>query len=118
MLIRTSGNCLNWDVVAYLPQVCTDCGEEELRRILDGENEDLDDCTCEGHTLCYFPAETLDEERKILEGLLEGKKIDELVPWYILHDTNGNFAAVVGEDIPKDVLVPEAWEPNNDEGTG
>jgi len=25
---------------------------------------------------------------------------------------------VVGEDIPKDVLVPEAWEPNNDEGTG
>ena len=39
-LIRTNGNWLNWDVVAYIPQVCTDCGEEELRRILDGEDED------------------------------------------------------------------------------
>ena len=55
MLINTNGNWLNWDVVAYLPQVCADCGVEELRRTLDGENEDLDDCTCEGHTLCYFP---------------------------------------------------------------
>lgn len=116
----TNGNDLNWDAIMELYDYCLDCEElkqelkENILKALDPyfffnleEKVDnfIDDLMCEyecsNHTHIYSPVE-IDFELLYREG----KTIEDITSWYIVHDTNGNFVTLVG-DVPDDYLTEE-----------
>lgn len=121
----TNGNDLNWEAVQCLNWYCLDCEDIKFEikqsilktvdqyipvfgyvkdRIDDLVDEIMRNVECEGHTHIYCQ-ENLD----LQQLLVEGKTLDEVCEWYIVHDTNGNFVGLVG-DVPDDYLTEEYLE--------
>jgi len=119
----TNGNDLNWDAVIFLNEVCQECAiqeyelREELKEVVkqysyDWENHEdyindlvydiIESWECTGHTKIYYPGHALDINL-LLEG---GKKINDVTPWHIAHDTNSNFVDLVGP-VPDDYLTDD-----------
>jgi hypothetical protein len=102
-----NGNDLNWDAMMFL-----DSFIEELElAIFEGEaelNEDgyvTDDfhmgITDSNPTYIYYEGD-ID-----VQGILsEGKKIDDYLDWYIIHDSNNNFVTFIG-NVPDEYLTAE-----------
>lgn len=115
----TNGNDLNWDAMQFL-----DYFIEELEiAIFEGEAEfDEDGCVSDEYyqgisdsnpTYIYYDS---NEKIDIQEILRQGKKIDEILDWYIVHDTNDNFVKLVGE-VPDEYLT-EDYIKERDEAIG
>lgn len=110
-----NGNDLNWDSMMSLNYFT-----EELEiAIFEGEAELDEDgyVTDEYHmavsdsnpTMIYYDGEELD----IQQILKDGKKLDDMLDWYIVHDTNGNFVNFVGE-VPDEYLTEEYIQERNE----
>lgn len=103
-----NGNDLNWDEMMYLNNFIEDLelaifnGEVELDEDGYVSEEDHTAFSDSNPTVIYYKGEELD----IQNILKEGKKIDEYLDWYIIHDTNDNFVTFVG-DVPNDYLAEE-----------
>jgi hypothetical protein len=104
----TNGNDLDWDSVTCLNQFIEEIeiaiheGEAELGE--DGyPTDDWYMSMSDGNpTYIYYPGKEID----IQELLTTGKKLNDLLDWFIVHDTNGNFVTLVG-DVPDDYLTEE-----------
>jgi hypothetical protein len=110
-----NGNDLNWDEIQFL-----NCFYEDLELALHrGEIEldedgnipdDVIDGVIDGNpTMIYYKGDILD----IQQLLSEDKKLDDVLDWFIVHDTNGNFVYFVG-DVPDDYLTEEYIKERNE----
>lgn len=103
-----NGNDLNWDEMMFLNSFI----EELELDIFNGKIKlDEDGYAPEGvyegysdsnPTMIYYDG----EEINIQAMLKDGKKIDDYINWYIIHDTNDNFVSLIG-DVPDKYLVDE-----------
>lgn len=113
----TNGYDLNWDAVICLNEICLDCEAYifEQEKIASKYQEEClkEDCAfdrelehiCENHTLVYYPGESLD----IQKMLKAGKKLEDCLPWFIVHDTNTNFVGTFG-NVPDKYFTDEYLE--------
>lgn len=104
-----NGNDLNWDSMMFLKSFCDDLemavfnGDVKL-----DEDGYVSDSDYEGYmdsnpTIIYYKS---DDDLDIQQILNDGKKIDDYIDWYIIHDTNGNFVYTVG-DVPEEYFTEE-----------
>lgn len=111
-----NGNDLDWDSMMFLKSFT----EEVELAIFNGEAElDEDgnvtdqwyDSMMDGNpTHIFYKA---DQDLDIQQILKDGKKIDEYLDWYIIHDTNDNFVTFIGE-VPDDYLTEEYIKERNE----
>lgn len=115
----TNGNDVNWDAVESLHMYCLDCISQEVElktdlqqvmrkyhinragasAVMDAAMEALVHTgECCGHTHVYCPSGV---NLQLL--FRRGRKLETVVPWYILHDTNGNFVKFVGH-VPDEYM--------------
>jgi hypothetical protein len=113
-----NGNDIEWSEMEFLNQFYEEIeldifnGEIELDEYGDIP-EGLFESYLDGNpTMIYYSGDRLD----IQKVLAEGKKIDEYLDWYIIHDTNDNFVTFVG-DVP-DKYLTEQYIAERDEAEG
>lgn len=111
-----NGNDLEWDSMMFLKNFI-----EEIELAIFNNEVDKDEdgnisdewydsmMNCNPTYIYYDDVKELD----IQQILKDGKKIDEYLDWYIIHDTNDNFVTFVG-NVPDDYLKEEYIKERNE----
>ena len=119
-----NGNDLNWDMILTvgMSEFCVECEEnlhyaiicvkDELSMLgfLDAESADdileiisndfYDHTACDGHTTCYYRADS----EYTTEEIIQAGGIEKLAEYGIFHDTNDNFVDTFG-DVPNSIFT-------------
>lgn len=113
-----NGNDLEWSAIeelnSFLPELEVAIFEEEAEfdqygNVTDEYYEGISDSN---PTVVYYKGNI-----NIQRMLKEGKKIEDLADWFIIHDTNGNHVTLVG-DVPDDYLTEDYIKDRNKEEAG
>ena len=110
-----NGNDIDWDAMQFLNYFNEDFelalfnGEVETDEDGNIPDEVYDAFQDANPTFIYYKGDDID----VQQLLKEGKKIDSLLDWYIVHHTNSNFVAFVG-DVPDDYLREEYIQERNE----
>jgi hypothetical protein len=113
-----NGNDIDWSEMEFLNSFIEELelaifeGEAELDEDGYVTDEYYEGVSDSNPTYIYYKGDI-----DVQSILIDGKKIDDYLDWYIIHDTNDNFVTFIG-DVPDKYLTEEYIAERNEAEEG